>query len=136
MELPPNKKFILFDDVCKFCNSYINLLIRIDSKDQFRFIALNSNLGVALCNELKINCDHLDSIILYDPKSGFFVKSKAIFEIIKNLGGMYQLLLLFRIMPITITDFLYDVFAKNRYLLFGKKQECPLPDLKVRDKFL
>jgi predicted DCC family thiol-disulfide oxidoreductase YuxK len=42
--LPKDKKIILFDGVCNLCNSAVLFIIKQDSKDLFRFVALQSEL--------------------------------------------------------------------------------------------
>jgi predicted DCC family thiol-disulfide oxidoreductase YuxK len=42
--LPKTKKIILFDGVCNLCNSAVLFIIKQDSKDLFRFVALQSEL--------------------------------------------------------------------------------------------
>jgi predicted DCC family thiol-disulfide oxidoreductase YuxK len=45
LNLPKNKKIILFDGVCNLCNSAVRFVIKYDKKDAFRFVALQSELG-------------------------------------------------------------------------------------------
>ena len=40
LDLPKNKKIILFDGVCNLCDKAIQFVIENDRKDQFRFVAL------------------------------------------------------------------------------------------------
>ncbi|WP_459640984.1 thiol-disulfide oxidoreductase DCC family protein, partial [Flavobacterium sp. CGRL2] len=124
-DLPMNKKIILFDGVCNLCNSAVQFIIKKDKKDIFRFVALQSELGISICKHLGISFSKMDSIILYDP--AYFYKSSAAIEIGKNFGGFWKLIPIFRIVPIFISDFIYDYIAKNRYNWYGKKESCMIP---------
>jgi predicted DCC family thiol-disulfide oxidoreductase YuxK len=35
-----------------------------------------------------------------------------------------------------LTDFGYDIIAKNRYRWFGKKDSCMIPSPEIRSRFL
>lgn len=135
-ELPEEKIFILFDGVCNFCNNTVNTIIQKDKKDQFRFIALQSELGQKICKHLQIDQTKIDSIVYYQPNVAYYIKSGAAFELSKKIGGIYYLLTIFSVLPSSITDWAYDFIAKNRYNWFGKKDQCMIPDAKIREKFL
>jgi len=44
-DLPTDKKIILFDGVCNLCDQSVQVIIKNDKKDVFRFVALQSELG-------------------------------------------------------------------------------------------
>ena len=135
-ELPHNKKIILFDGLCNLCNSSVQFLIKRDSKDIFLFVSLQSELGKELLSKLPIAIQKTDSIILYESEAVFYYKSQAVFQIIKSLGGLFNLLLIFKLLPHFIHDFIYDYIAKNRYHWFGKKEQCLVPTSEIQSKFL
>jgi predicted DCC family thiol-disulfide oxidoreductase YuxK len=76
-QLPEGKKIIIFDGVCNLCNSSINYVIDNDKNDIFRFVSLQSDLGIALQNYLAIEIDNIDSIILYNPNEAYYLRSTA-----------------------------------------------------------
>lgn len=135
--LPKNKKIILFDGICNLCNSAVQFIIKHDKKDIFRFVALQSELGIEICKKIGISFSKMDSIILYDPYGGaYFYKSSAAIEIAKNFGGFWKLISICRIVPIFMSDYIYDYIAKNRYNWYGKKESCMIPTLEMKAKFL
>ena len=135
-KLPKDKKIILFDGVCNLCDSAVQFIIKHDKKDIFRFISLQSDLGKEITNYLGINRTNLDSIILYQPGYAYYHKSQAVFEIAKDLGGIYSLSTIFSFLPSSITDNMYDYIARNRYNWYGKKESCMLPTNDLKAKFL
>jgi predicted DCC family thiol-disulfide oxidoreductase YuxK len=135
-KLPQNKKIILFDGLCNLCNSSVQFLIKRDSKDIFRFVSLQSELGKELLSKLPIAIRNTDSIILFESEVIFYFKSQAIFQIIKSLGGLFNCLLIFKLLPHSIYDVFYDYIAKNRYQWFGKKEQCLVPTKEIQSKFL
>lgn len=136
LNLPQDKKIILFDGVCNLCNSAVQFVIQNDKKDVFRFVALQSDLGQEILNHIGINPKNIDSIILYEPSVAYYYKSSAAIEIAKSLGGFWHLGTVFRIIPTGIRNSLYDYIAKNRYKWYGKKESCMIPTPELKAKFL
>lgn len=134
--LPQHKKIILFDGLCNLCDATMQFIIKRDSKDVFRFVSLQSDLGRKLLQKLPIEFQLTDSVILYESEKVFFYKSQAVFEIVKSIGGIYYCLLIFKLLPNTITNSVYDFIAKNRYRWWGKKDSCLVPSKDLQSKFL
>ena len=133
--LPKDKKIVLFDGVCNYCNDKINFIIKNDKKDIFRFVALQSETGQKITNYLGIDAS-IDSIILYEPGYAYFIKSEAVFRIIKHLSSSVKLLLFFNFIPTSIKNVFYDIIAKNRYNWYGKKESCMMPTEELKRKFI
>ena len=133
--LPKNKKIILFDGVCNYCNDKINFIIKNDKDDVFRFVTLQSEKGQEIITYLGID-NSIDSIVLYEPGYAYFIKSEAVFRIIKHLSSSVKLLLFFNFIPTSIKNIFYDLIAKNRYNWFGKKESCMMPTEEIKRKFI
>jgi len=136
MELPKHKKIILFDGVCNLCESSVLFVIKFDKKDEFRFVALQSDLGKKIIHHIGMDFKHIDSIVLYEPGIAYYYKSQAALEIAKSLGGFFHFGTLFRIIPNGIRNWVYDYVAKNRYVWYGKKELCMIPTPEIQSKFL
>lgn len=136
MELPKHKKIILFDGVCNLCESSVLFVIKYDKKDEFRFVALQSDLGKKIIQHIGMDFKHIDSIVLYEPGIAYYYKSQAALEIAKSLGGFFHFGTLFRIIPNGIRNWVYDYVAKNRYVWYGKKALCLIPTPEIQSKFL
>jgi predicted DCC family thiol-disulfide oxidoreductase YuxK len=124
---------ILFDGVCNLCNSSVQFIIRHDKKNRFRFASLQSDFGQNQLIKYQIDSKNTDSFI-YIKSDHAYIKSTAGLLVLKDLGGLWKLPFLFIVFPKTLRDWIYDLIAKNRYKLFGKKESCmvPTPDLKSR----
>lgn len=129
------KKIILFDGVCNLCNSSVLFVIKRDSKDQFRFAALQSEIGHSLATKHHIDTTQVDSIMLIQENK-VYVKSSAALHIARYLSGAYPLFFLFMLIPTFIRNWVYDYVAKNRYKWFGKKDQCMIPTVELKSKFL
>lgn len=135
-ELPIDKKIILFDGICNLCNASVRFVIKHDKKEVFRFVALQSELGQKIIKHIGIDIKNTDSIILYKPGIAYYYKSTAAIEIANELDGFWNFTTLFKIIPLRIRDFVYDYIAKNRYQWYGKNENCLLPTLELKEKFL
>jgi predicted DCC family thiol-disulfide oxidoreductase YuxK len=136
VDIPKNKKIILFDGICNLCNDAVLKVIKYDKKDHFIFVALQSKSGQDIISYLKIDASKLDSIILYEPNVAYDIKSTAALKIMKDFGGFWVLTQVFEILPTPIRDYFYDYIAKNRYKWFGKKESCMIPTPELKAKFL
>ena len=135
-ELPKDKKIILFDGVCNLCNASVKFVIKRDTKDVFRFVPLQSDLGNKILNHIGINREQTDSIVLYEPGKAYFYKAEAALKIINEFGGLYYLLNILQIFPKFISNAVYDYIAKNRYHWYGKQESCMMPTPELAAKFL
>jgi predicted DCC family thiol-disulfide oxidoreductase YuxK len=134
--LPINKKIILYDGVCNLCNSAVQFIIKHDKKDAFRFVSLQSKLGLEILAYIGIDSKNIDSIVLYEPGLAYYYKSDAILQIAKSLNALYSLGVFFKIIPTGIRNHLYDYIARNRYKWYGKKESCMIPTPELKIKFL
>jgi predicted DCC family thiol-disulfide oxidoreductase YuxK len=136
VDIPKNKKIILFDGICNLCNDSVLKVIKHDKKNLFIFAALQSKSGQDIVNYLKIDVSKIDSIILYEPGVAYYIKSTAALKIMKDFGGFWLLTQIFGLLPEKIRDFFYDYIAKNRYKWFGKKESCTIPTPELKAKFI
>jgi len=134
--LPSNKKVILFDGVCNFCNGSVLKVIKHDTKNQFVFTSLQSDIGKEITKYLGVDTSKIDSIILYEPSVAYYIKSSAALKIMNDFGGIWKLTQVFWILPEGLRNIAYDYIAKNRYKWFGKKEACMIPSKEIQEKFL
>lgn len=135
-DLPKGKKIILFDGICNLCESAVQYVIQHDKKDSFRFAALESDIGQKIIKYIGIDQTNIDSIILYEPGIAYYYKSSAAIEIAKDFGGLFHLGTVFKIIPASIRNWVYDYIARNRYKWYGKKESCMIPTPELKEKFL
>lgn len=126
---------LLFDGLCNLCNDSVNFILKRDKIGKFKFTSLQSSRGIELCKQHNIDTNIVDSIVLIKNDS-VFIKSSAVLEIVKDMPIGWSLFRIGIILPKFARDWLYDIIAKHRYKLFGKKDECPIPHKDVQDRFL
>lgn len=126
---------VLFDGVCNFCDASVNFIIDRDKKNIFRFAALQSEKGQEILDYFQLDKNDFDSFILIENNKAY-KKSSAALLVAKKLGGFCSLSYPLIIIPKFIRDFFYNLIAKNRYKLFGKKDACRIPTPEFKEKFL
>lgn len=131
----PTKTIIIFDGVCNFCNGAVNFIIKRDCKALFKFVPLQSEIAQELMLKHQVQELGSDTFILI--KNGqCFVRTNAALEVAKELDGIWFLFGIFKLVPVFIRDYFYNLLAKNRYKLFGKQEYCMVPNKEIRDRFL
>ncbi|WP_111307522.1 thiol-disulfide oxidoreductase DCC family protein [Confluentibacter sediminis] len=136
LNIPKNKKLILFDGVCNLCNHSVQYIIKHDKKNLFLFTALQSDIGKEIIEVYNIDTHKTDSILLYIPEKGIDYKSTAALKIARYLGFPINVMSVFFIIPTPIRNWVYDYIAKNRYKWYGKKESCMIPTPELKSKFL
>ena len=136
LNLPADKKIILFDGICNLCNDSVLKVIKNDQKNVFVFCALQSETGKKIIDQLKINTTKIDSIILYEPGIAYYIKSEAALKIMAEFGGFWKITQIFTLLPTSFNNVFYDFIAANRYKWFGKKESCMIPTPDLKAKFL
>ena len=137
---------VLFDGVCNFCDASVNFVIDRDRDGYFQFAPLQSQAGEKLAREYGLRSETasaesgsdlipIDSVILIEDGAAY-THSTAALRIVRRLGLPWSLMYAFIVVPKPLRDYFYRLFAKYRYRMFGKKDECMLPTPEVRARFL
>lgn len=134
--LGQKKKIVLFDGECNLCDWSVQLLLKNDPRDTFRFASLQSDIGREIQQQGDIDTSNMNSIIVIDNSIGYKTKSNAVFSLTRSMGGLWALLNIFWIIPRFIRDAVYMWIANNRYRWFGKKNTCMIMTNDIKHKFL
>ena len=129
---------LLYDGVCGFCNKTVQMILDRDRRGTMRFAALQSDYGQAVI-ERHPTLRGIDSVVFVESSNGeerVFIRSDAALKVVSYLGGFWKIFLAARILPKALRDYFYDLFARNRYRMFGKYDSCMLPPPEVRSRFL
>jgi predicted DCC family thiol-disulfide oxidoreductase YuxK len=126
---------LLFDGVCNLCNSIVQFTIKRDPKEKFKFASLQSESGQALLKKFGLSTYDFDSFVFINGDK-YFLKSSAGLHVLKELGGVWKLFYVFIIFPRPLRDFVYNIIAKTRYKIFGKRDTCMVPTPGLKQRFL
>ncbi len=126
---------ILFDGVCNLCNGFVRFVLKRDKKKVFQFASLQSKYGTALSTYFKLPTSNPETIVLYDGEN-IFTESDAVIKIVSSLYGIWKSTIILKIVPGFIRNWFYRLIARNRYKIFGKKDQCMMPAENVKDRFV
>jgi len=126
---------IFFDGVCGFCSKSLDWIIKADNREVFRYCTLQDEAGQEMRKDVG-RAEDMDTVIgLYQGR--IFTKTDVTILICDHLGGGYKFLGgILRIIPSPLRNIGYNLIAKYRYNLMGKKEECYLPTPSLRDRFV
>ena len=125
MNLKEGKILIQFDGNCILCSRTIQFILKADRQKKFLYQTLqNSSYNEAP-----------DSVVVYDG-AVTYRHFDAILKIGKELGGIYRMIGVLRIIPSKWRRSLYLWIAKNRYRWFGMRKSCYFPSLEDKERFI
>jgi predicted DCC family thiol-disulfide oxidoreductase YuxK len=113
----------------------VNFVIKRDKRDLFRFAPLQSDKAIELTSRFNFDASKQDTFVLV-AEDKLYTKSTAALMVCKELSSPIKILFPLIIVPKFLRDFLYDMIAKNRYKLFGKRESCRIPTENDKLKFL
>jgi predicted DCC family thiol-disulfide oxidoreductase YuxK len=130
----PDDDVILFDGVCIFCSRWVRFIAARDTAARFRFTTIQSPYGARLARALGIDAGDPDTNAVIHGGVAYF-KSDGALTVLSCLPGWGWVRVLLAV-PRFIRDGVYNVIAKNRYRIFGKYDECIVPDAELRARVM
>jgi predicted DCC family thiol-disulfide oxidoreductase YuxK len=125
---------ILYDGVCVFCSRWVRFVATRDLNRRFRFTAIQSDYGTRLAQAFGIDPEDPDTNAVIHGGVAYF-KSDAALTVLSLLSGWGWARAL-RAIPKPLRDAVYNLVARNRYRIFGKYEECFIPDASLRARVI
>ena len=125
---------ILYDGVCVFCSRWVRFVATRDLNQRFRFTAIQSPYGARLAQAFGIDASDPDTNAVIHGGVAHF-RSDAALTVLGALPGWGWVRAL-RFVPKPLRDAVYSLVARNRYLIFGKYEECFVPDAQMRARVM
>jgi predicted DCC family thiol-disulfide oxidoreductase YuxK len=125
---------IFYDGVCGVCNRFIQRVIKLDKSGVYRFAPIQGETAERYLGKPTSNPEAW-SISLID-ETGRTDASTAVLLILRRVGWGFGLPTLGLLIPRPLRDFVYGLFAKYRYRLFGTVDSCAVPSAAVRARML
>lgn len=126
---------LLYDNGCGVCHWLVRFVLRNDQTCHFMFAPLESETGRKLLAQHHVPPD-VDSVVVIQGAVAL-VRSDAVLQIMRQLGGFWRLLGVLGLVPRRWRDACYDAVARHRSTVarrFGLG--CELPTLENRGRFL
>jgi predicted DCC family thiol-disulfide oxidoreductase YuxK len=130
----PDDDLILYDGVCVFCSRWIRYIATHDVDRRFRFTAIQSDYGTRLAQAFGINPADPDTNAVIHGGVAWFKSDGALTTLSLLPGWRWVRALL--LIPKAVRDPVYNLVARNRYRIFGKYDECFVPDAEMRARVM
>lgn len=131
---------VLFDGMCNFCNKWVDILLKLDTGKKVKFCPAQSAKGREYLIQIGRNADELSTVVLIKSFKGHqhvYLKSDAVLKVMEQLGLFWYLFsYLNLILPSFLRNGVYDLVAKNRYSILGKRDMCRCGDVNYSDRFI
>ena len=128
-----NENIVFYDGKCALCNRFVQILLNLDHEKRLKFSSLQGNLAKEVLNHQLM--ENMDSIVFL--KGGnIYTHSMAVIRILKEIGGFWQLMMIFALIPRPLRDGIYQYVAHNRYQWFGSLDYCAILDDKDKERIL
>jgi predicted DCC family thiol-disulfide oxidoreductase YuxK len=132
---PDDRPIIIFDGYCALCCGWAKFVLRHDRSGIYRLLRAQSPLGQALYVHYGLDPeDYETNILIADGRAWF--KSEGCIRMAEGLGWPWKAAAVFRVLPRAVRDWTYELIARNRLRIFGKRESCYRPDGSVQDRFL
>jgi predicted DCC family thiol-disulfide oxidoreductase YuxK len=119
---------LFFDGECAFCSASVQQVMRLDKRRRVSFAPLQGKLAADSGFARYASETNGTMVLLRESDGKVFIRSDALFELARALGGAWRILLIGRIIPNRLRDLVYRWLANHRYLFLGKSKSCSLPD--------
>jgi predicted DCC family thiol-disulfide oxidoreductase YuxK len=130
----PDDDVILYDGVCVLCSRWVRFIVTRDRAARFRFTMIQSPYGARLAQVLGIDAGDPDTNAVIHGGAAWF-KSDGALTVLSCLPG-WSFVRVFFAVPKPLRDAVYNFVARNRYRIFGKYDECMVPDAGLRARVL
>lgn len=134
VSLSKNNPVIYYDAHCLLCDGFIKSLIQRDPKGVIKYCSLQDEKASAIKALHQIE-DQYSTVILLDQGKWYFESDVAI-QVAKYLDGPWSNLRNLQFIPKPLRNWAYSLISDNRYRIFGRADECILPDENIKSRFL
>lgn len=121
-----HKHIILFDGVCPLCCGWVQFVYRRDRHMAFSFASVQSATGQTLLQWCGLPTTRYDTMV-YIRHGRAHLQSDAFLHIVRLLRWPWPVLGSAWLIPPLLRNSAYNVIARNRYRLFGKRSRCFVP---------
>ena len=125
---------LFFDGVCGLCDRTVTFLFARDRRHRLRFAPLQGETAKTWLTEAQRR--ELSTVVLAVGEKRY-LRSGAALRALALTGGVWAAVAwTLLLVPRPLRDLGYDLVARSRYRLFGKKDACRLPRPEERGYFL
>lgn len=137
---PGGPHLVLYDGECGLCHGLIQFVLPRDTRGVFHFAALQGPVAAAHLARFGGVPSRPSTVYVVahyrGDHPGCLVKARAALFIAKSLGWPWRAAAFFGGLPTSWLDLAYDLVARNRHRLLGRRDACLMPRPEYRERFL
>ena len=132
---------LLYDGLCNFCDGTVQFILSRDRAGTMKFAPVQGKFARQLLDRHP-ELAHVDSLMLVQRTDStspevVLVRSAAVVAIGNYLGGVWRVpSMIAHLLPRSARDAAYDMLARRRIRLFGRRDACRVPTAAERARFL
>jgi predicted DCC family thiol-disulfide oxidoreductase YuxK len=135
------RDILLYDGVCALCNGVVRFAAQHDRTGRLLFLPLGSCLGAELLQRYGITAATLNSVVVLEhaltPQERISLRTRAVAKVMMRLTRPWRILgRILMAIPSWLGDPVYRLVARIRYHLAGRYEICPLPEPRLRERFI
>lgn len=125
---------VYYDGYCGLCHNFVKHIINLDHENKVYFKNIQDTDFMS--DKKYVTNNKIKSILVMNGEE-VLSKTKAVLYIYDACGGVFKVFAFFiKLIPLKISDKVYDLIASNRYKIFGKKDfTCPVVSDELAYKF-
>lgn len=129
------ERVLLFDGLCLFCDGAVRWLVERDPSARLHFAPLQGETAAALRRRHPEIPEDPETAVLVECVGGeerIHLRSAAVLRALAELDSPWRRAAWLGALPRFLTDAAYALFARFRYRLFGRRENCGVPSGKAR----
>lgn len=123
---------VVFDGHCVLCDKSVSWLSKKDTNQKVHFTTFESDFIKKHHPEIKLK----NSVIVIGTDKKIYKRSRAVILCLKTINYKKTLIRLLEAVPYLFLDIIYIAVAKTRFKLYGRKQNCSIPNSVVTKQIL
>jgi predicted DCC family thiol-disulfide oxidoreductase YuxK len=130
-------RWVLFiDSDCAFCSAWARRVCRADAQQHIFLAALSGRMSTRLGLARHARPDDATVVLLRESDGARFLRSDAVIELGRAIGGWWRMLVLLRWIPSRLRDAAYRIVANHRQCLSRSAAACRIDDPLVRSRMI
>ena len=118
------KIIVVFDGFCILCNKYVLMISERDFNNKIYFTTFQSKFMKDSYPNIKL----ANTVLVITEEKKILTKSEAITYCLSNIRFNKIILKFLNFTPVIILNFIYKIIAISRYWVFGKYNQCTIPN--------
>lgn len=127
---------LFFDGDCAFCSAGVRQAMRFDKQNRIKYSPLQGKLAAEKGFSAFADKSEGTMVLMRESDGKLFLRSDAVIELARALGGWWCLFLPAKLIPRFLRDAAYKWVARHRYWFSKKGDFCLLPDPEMMKRIL